>query len=226
MMIDDDSFPLHPAAAHFGDEAAFPLAAFLSDACVCSRVQFVPESAGLWKLGKFRAVACGGCFFPRGNRAVLLDLLQTTEHWLIGKVVELFAAEIIVATLHVADGKPGAGSGFSEQCLLQKRDVLVEKLFLQIFRAGRNYHALTGANHWQQIGERLSSTCAGLDNQVALFFQRLPACLRHLQLSAPKFVGRMRTSEHSAGRKELIERTVLSGGRGVPGRWGRCGLRT
>ena len=113
MMIDDDDVALHAAAAHFGDEAALELAAFLSDAGVGARIELVPERAGLGEFGKFRAVAGGGCLFPGGNRAILLDLLQAAEHGLIGEVVELLAAQIIVAAFHVADGKrgmPEAGS--------------------------------------------------------------------------------------------------------------------
>jgi len=36
--------------------------------------------------------------------------------------------------------------------------------------------------------------------------------LRHLQLPAPKFIRRMRTGKHTAGREELVERSILSAG--------------
>ena len=106
MMVDDNDVALHTSPAHFSNEAALPLAAFLSDAGVGARVQLVPKSTGLGQFRKFRAIASSGCFLPRGNRAVLLDLFQSAEHRLIREVVELLAAQIIVAAFHVADRKP------------------------------------------------------------------------------------------------------------------------
>ena len=79
MMIDDDNVALHPAPAHFGDEAALPLAALLPDARLRARIQFVPERAGFGKLGQFRAVAGRGRLLPRGNRAILLNLFQPAQ---------------------------------------------------------------------------------------------------------------------------------------------------
>ena len=201
MMIDDNDVALHPSPAHFSDEAALPLAALLPDAGVGARIQLVPERAGLGKFGQFRAVAGRGRLLPRGDGAVLLDLLQPAEHRLVGKVVEFFAAQIIVAAFHVADGKPSvrtiaARTCFSKQRLLQERNVLVEKLFLQILGAGRDDHALAGANHRHQIGQRLSCARAGFHDQVPLFFKCLLDRLRHLQLAAPEFIGGMRAREH------------------------------
>ncbi len=60
----------------------------------------------------------------------MLDLLQTAKHGLIGKVVQLLAAQIVVAPLHVADLELGFAVG--EKRLLEKRDILVKELFLQI----------------------------------------------------------------------------------------------
>src|ERR1700676_196117 len=103
MVIDDDDVALHAAAAHLGDEAPLPLAAFLSDAGVGAGIEFVPERARLRKFGKFGAVAGRSSFLPSGDSAVLLDLFQSAKHRFIGEVVKLFAAQIIVAALHVAD---------------------------------------------------------------------------------------------------------------------------
>ena len=93
-----------------------------------------------------------------------------------------------------------------KQSLLQKRNVLVEKLLLQILRPGRDDDALARTNHWQKVSECFSRTSARLDDQVALFFKRLLDRLCHLQLSAAEFVCGMRTRQHSSGREELVER--------------------
>ena len=102
-----------------------------------------------------------------------------------------------------------------KQRVLQKWNVFVEKLFLQILRAGRDDDALARANHRQQIGQGFSRAGAGFHDQVPLFFQRLLDRLRHLQLPAPKFIRRMRAREHSARGEELVERCVFAAGRGA-----------
>jgi hypothetical protein len=45
---------------------------------------------------------------------------------------------------------------------------------------------------------------------MPLFFKRLLDRLRHLQLSPAEFVRRMGARKHTAGSKELVERTLLS----------------
>src|SRR5437762_2883448 len=95
----------------------------------------------------------------------------------------------------------------------------MKKLFLQIFSSGRNNHPLARSNDWHQISQRLAGSGAGFNDQVAAFFERLLDCLRHLQLPAPKFVGRMCLREHSARSKKLVER-------GAAFRDGDSGLRT
>src|SRR6266849_2353281 len=49
VMVDDNNVALHRLAVHFGDEAAVPCAAFLSQAGVGAGVNLVPESAGFRK---------------------------------------------------------------------------------------------------------------------------------------------------------------------------------
>ena len=156
-------------------------------------------------------------FLPGGDGAVVLDLLQPAEHGLVGQVVELLAAQIVVAPLHVADLQLAFAVG--KKRLLEKRNIFVEELFLQILGAGGDDDALAGTNHGHQVGQRLARAGAGLDDQVTLFFERLLDRLRHLQLSAAKFVGGMGARKHSARREELVERNVA-----FPGI--RDGLRT
>ena len=119
----------------------------------------------------------------------MFDLLQPAQHRLISEVVELLAAQIIVAAFHVADVQ--LTFGIRKQRLLEKGNVFVEELLLEIFGAGRNYHSLARADHRQQICQRLARARAGFNNQVTFFFESLFHGLRHLQLSAAEFVGRM-----------------------------------
>ncbi len=64
----------------------------------------------------------------------MLDLFQSAEHRLAGQIEKFLAAEIVVASLHVADAQ--LALCITEQRPLQRRDVLKEELLLQILRAG------------------------------------------------------------------------------------------
>ena len=217
MMVDDDDVALHRPAVHLGDEAAVPGAALLSQAGVGTGVELVPESAGFRKRCQFGLVSRLRDLLPGRDGAVVLDLLQTAEHGLIGKVIQLLAAQIVVASLHVADLELAFAVG--EKRLLEKRDILMKELFLQILGSGRNDDSLAGANDGHQVGQRLARAGAGFNDQVTLFFQRLLDRLRHLQLSAAKLVGGMSAREHSAGREELVEGDIplLGVGNGLGG---------
>ncbi len=116
-----------------------------------------------------------------------------------GQVVELLAAKIIAAALHVADAQLA-------QMLLQKRNIFVEELLLQCLGAGRDDDALAGANDRQQIRQRLAGAGARFDDQVPLLLQCLLDGLGHLQLSAAKLVRRMRARQQASGAEELVER--------------------
>src|ERR1700694_2381915 len=136
MMIDDDDVALRGAAPHLGDEAMLPLFAFLAETTISTRIELVPKSAGLGQFRKFGAVPCMRRLFPCGDGAVVFDLFQTAEHGLIREIEKLFATEIVVAPLHVADAQLPVS--VREQRLLKCWHVFEEKLLLQIFRAGRD----------------------------------------------------------------------------------------
>src|SRR5208283_2915085 len=166
VMVDDDDVALGGAAPHLGNEAAFPLLAFLTEAGIGARVELVPKRARFGQFGQFGAVAGARCFFPCRNRAVVLDLLKSAQNGLIGEFVELLTAEIVVAAFHVADGKLAAStvlpsgvrnllllrSVCTKQRTLQKRHVFEEKLLLKVFCASRNDHALARSDDRQKIG--------------------------------------------------------------------------
>ena len=191
-------------AAHFGDKAAFPRAAFCP-VQVSERASSLCQSAlASGNSSEFGAVAGLRHLLPGGDGAVLLDLFQSAEYRLVGEVVKLLPAEIVVAPLHVADVELAIAVG--KKRLFEKRDILIEELFLQILGSGGNDDPLAGTNDGHQIGQRLAGSSAGFDDQVTLFFQRLLDGLRHLQLSPAKFVGGMGARKHSARSEELVER--------------------
>src|SRR5258708_4033058 len=145
MMVDDDDVALRRPAVHFGDEALVPRTALLSQASVRARVQFVPQGARLWQRRQLRPVAARGGLLPRGNRAILLDFVQAAEHRLTCEVVELFAAQIVVSSLHVADAQLPIALG--KKRLLKKWDIFVKQVLLQILGARGYEQPLAGANY-------------------------------------------------------------------------------
>ena len=82
----------------------------------------------------------------------------------------------------------------------------MEELLLQVFRAGGDDDAFARADYRQEICQCFAGTRAGLDDQMALFFERLFDGLSHLQLPAPKLVSGVRFREHAPRREELVQR--------------------
>src|SRR5258708_6354937 len=134
MVVDDDDVALGGAAPHLSDEAVLPFLAFLAETGIGAGVELVPESARLGQFREFRAIASLRRLLPRGDGAVVLDLFQSAEHRLVGEIKELFAAEIVVAPLHVTDAQFSVA--LREQRSLQSGDIFKEELLLQILRAG------------------------------------------------------------------------------------------
>lgn len=218
VMVHDNDVALHRPAVHLGNEALLPRAAFLAQAGVRAGIQLVPKGTGFGQGGELRAVSSLRGLLPRCDGAVVLDFVQAAQDRLIGQVVELLAAKIVVAAFHVADVQLGVA--VRKKCLLQKRDIFVEELFLQVLGARGYDDALTGANHGNQIGQRLACAGAGFHDEMALFGEGLLDSLGHLQLSAPEFVCRMGSRQQAAGREEVVKRDVpfVGGNHGLGGR--------
>src|SRR5215470_11269837 len=132
-MVDDDDVALHRLPPHFRDETSLPLAAFLPGAGIGPRVEFVPQGTSLRQFRQLGPIPSCRVLLPCRYGAILLNLFEPTKHRLISKVVELLAAKIIVAPLHITNRKPIAGSRMpGRQCLLEKRNVFIEKLLLKV----------------------------------------------------------------------------------------------
>src|SRR5689334_6568981 len=215
MVIDDDDVALRRAAVHLRDEAAVPLLAFLPGAALGARVELLPELRVVRNALQLGAVAAFGRRFPFGDLAVLLDFLQAVQDRLVGEIVKFLPAKIVVAPFHVTNAQ-------FTQMLLKEWDILEEELFLQVFGAGGNNHALAAADHRQKVSQGLARSRSSLDDQVPFLTKRFFHGFRHLQLAAAELVIRMRLAKQSSGGKELMQRGQPSsgncGGFGLVGR--------
>ena len=153
------------------------------------------------------AVAELGGLLPFADDLEIGDLFQAGEHRLLLGVVDLLAAGVVVAALHVADLQG------PREMLLQERDVLEEELLLQVLGAGGDHDALAGEQRGDQVGERLAGAGAGLDDQVALIGERRFHGLRHFHLAGAELVVRMPLGERAVPREELAR----AGGSGLGG---------
>ncbi len=209
VVVDDDDVGLERLAAHRRDEAALPVGAGLAEAGFGARVQLVPQRGGLGQGVDLGAVAGLGGLLPRGDVVELLDLFEAVEKWVVAQRVELVAAEIVAAALHVADLQR------AEQ-RLEEGDVLEEELLLQIFCAGGDDDALLVlarlAQRGQKIGERLSGAGSGFDDEVALVVEGLFDGSRHLVLALAVLEGEGGAGEDSAGREEVVQRRQMLSG--------------
>ena len=150
------------------------------------------------QLGQLRAISRDGVFLPLADGAIVFDFLQSGQDRSVGKIVEFFAAEIIIAALHVANPQPpfrwprwcarfdsqrrhGACRcpRRAKQRRFQEGNVFIEELFLQRLGSRRDNDTLAGAQHGEKVGERLARARPGLDDQVAPLFEGLLDGLRH-----------------------------------------------
>jgi hypothetical protein len=165
VVVDDDEVGLERLAAHGGDEAALPIGAGLAEAGLAARVDLGPECGVLGQHVDLCAVAgCGG-LLPGGDGVELADLFEAGKQRRIAQRVELVLAEVVVASLHVADLER-AEDGFEEG------DVLEVELLLKVLCSGGDDDALLAfageAECGEEVGERFSGSGSGFDDQVAL----------------------------------------------------------
>ena len=186
MMIDDDDVALHRPAVHFGDKTSIPRAAFLAETGVGASVELVPERARFRQRCQLRPVARLRVLLPCSNRAVVLDFIQAAEDRRISKIVEFFSAKIIIAAFHVADAQ--LAFAVRKQRMLEKGNVFIEELLLQILCSCGDDDPFARANPRHQVSQRLASASAGFDNQMPLFPEHLLYGLRHLKLASAEFV--------------------------------------
>ena len=116
----------------------------------------------------------------------MLDLVKAAKHRLIGEVIELFAAQIVIASFHITDIE--LAFAVRKKCQLKKRDIFMKELLLKIFCACRNDDSLARTNNGYKVSQRFAGPGACLDNQVTLFFKRLLHRFCHLQLSPAELV--------------------------------------
>ena len=182
VVVDDDDVALEGALVHQGEEAALELEALLAGAQIAARIHLPPHAGGFRQGLDLRAVAGGGGLLPVADDLEIGHLLQPLEHRLLLGVVDFLAAGVVVAALHVADAHLAA------EVLLQERDVLVNKLLLEILGGGGNHDALAGNERRDQVSQRLAGAGAGLDDEMALVGERGLHRLGHLELAGAELV--------------------------------------
>ena len=151
-----------------------------------------------------------------------VQFVEAFQRGLAGHAVDFFPAQEISAPLHHGHFQ------FGREIFLQKRNVLLEKLFLQRFRGRRNHHAPPAADRGNQVRQRFARAGSGLDNQMPLFLERGLHQFRHLQLRWPMFVAPRHVFFDRAPRPENFRNARLLQVRRVrmglrPLRQRRCG---
>ena len=135
MVIDDDDVAFGGALVHEGDEAALKVGALLAAAELAARVDLGPGGAALRQGADFGAIADFGGLLPVADDLEIGHFLQAVEDGFLVGVVDLLAAGVVVAALHVADLQ-GAG-----KMLLEEGDILEKELLLEIFGASGDHDA-------------------------------------------------------------------------------------
>ena len=114
--------------------------------------------------------------------------------------VESMQAEVVATPFHVGRGERNA------ERLAEDRQVLEEDLLLEVFRAGRDEHALAAEDRGHEVGERLSGAGPGFGEQDAAAAERVRHGVGHLELAGTRFEPRQRGRQRAAGREGLADR--------------------
>jgi hypothetical protein len=200
VVVDDDDVAFGGTLPHQREKAAVKLLALLSSAKVAARVELRPDRAVFRQCPDLAAVAGFGGLLPIADDFEIHHLFKTVENGLLLAVVELLAAEVVLAPFHVAHAQR-----FGE-VLLQKGDVLEVELLLQVLGAGGDHHALAGEDGGQQIRQRLAGAGAGFNNEVLAVDEGIFHGFGHLELPRAK----LEIGMHA--RKHAVSREVLAGG--------------
>ena len=192
MVIDDDDVAFVRAPVHFGEEAALELLALLAGAEIAASVHLLPGGAGFGQRLDLGAIAGGGGLLPFADDLKVGDFFQAVQNRLAIGVVDLLAASEVGAAFHVADLQGPV------EMLLQKRNVFVEKLLLQILGAGGDHHALAGEQRRHQVRECFSGARARVHQQMLFLGQRGLHGLGHFELAGTKLVAWVPFREHTA----------------------------
>jgi len=138
---------------------------------------------------KFGAIAGLGFADPTRDFVKLIDLFQAGEHGHALGALDAMQTRVVVATLHDRRAK------WFRQNVVQKRNVFVDQLLLEILRAGRDDYARAAATRRRdcghQISERLAGAGAGFNDQMMFLLKRAQHRLSHFDLAGPVLVFRM-----------------------------------
>src|ERR1700683_2697547 len=182
MMIHYDQLCFLRALVHGGDKAAAEVRAFLAGAEVAARINSMPEVGIVRQKRQFAAVAGFSKFSPIANLRKPIDLVDALQYSLALHLIHFCAAKKIVATFHQR------GFQIGREMFLQKRDILIEELFLKRFRRGGNYHAPAAANGGNQVSQCLACSSSGLDNGMLLSLKSFIDHPGHFELRRTKLV--------------------------------------
>ena len=182
VVVDDDDVGFGGPLVHQSDEAAVELFALLAGAELAAGVETVPDGAVLRQFLELGAVSGFGLLFPGADELAVLDFDESGQGRTLLGFVELLAAEVVVAALHVGHVERAVEIPFEE------RDVLVVELLLQVLRAGRDDNAFAAGDDRNQVGEGLPRAGAGLDQQMTPFGEHRFDLLGHRELPGPELV--------------------------------------
>ena len=154
VMIHDDNVGLRGAVAHARDEAGIKVRTLLPRTGFRPRIDVAPERKILGQVRQLGAIAGLSSLRPVRYFFKVIHLIEAAEDRRVSRTMKPLQAKIVVAALHVG------GSEFLGHDALEKRNVFLHQLFLQILGAGRDDHSATSAERRRhrrnQISKRLA----------------------------------------------------------------------
>ncbi len=199
MVIHNDDVGFQGSLSDPRHKTTIEVRALLTRAGFPARIQVAPQQQLVRKLLQLRAISGFGLSRPIPDLGQILGIMPRKEVSLSIDLGQLFQTEVVTAAFHVTDRQ------LATQRLLQKRDVLEKKLFLQVFGAGGDDYPLAAENAGKQIGQSLTCPCARLDAKMMALFDGVQDSLRHSNLRRTKLIIGMIPGDDSIRPQELFQ---------------------
>src|SRR5262245_14027132 len=199
MMIYDDDVGFQGALSDSGYKTAVEIGALLAGTGFPARIQVAPQQKFLRKLLQFRAISRFGFSSPIPDLGQILGIVPRKEVFLPIDLGQLFQTQIVAAAFHVTDRQ------LATQRLLQKRDILKKKLFLQVFGTRGDDYPLAAEDDGKQIGQSFTCSCARLDAKMMAVFDGAQDSLRHSNLPRTELIVGMIARDDPIRSQELFQ---------------------
>ena len=201
-MIDDDEISFHRLAP-CGQHKAFPvMRAVLAKAVIARRGHRAPNRRMLRNINALAFIAGLADLGKTDNTTGIRGIGARKKAAIGQRTFKVIVADVIGAPLEQGDAYRRA------QRLAHDRNILGEKLILEVLGAGRDDHFAARAHRRHQVGKGLARPRARFGDQYRIGSNRRGDALGHIELLRTQAVARDMPRQQAVRRKDFGQRNT------------------